>query len=489
MSDSPPPQPAAPANAGPPDTAALLADQRRRWQQGERVLVETYLAQFPDLRNNADGVLDLIYHEIFLREQGGEAAGLEEYLRRFPQWGSELRLQFEVHQAIQPAAPAAEVPGYELLGEIGRGGMGVVHKARDKSQGRLVAVKMLLPEHFLNRAAQKRFLAESRVVLALTHPHIVRLYQVGECAAGPFQVMELIEGLSLDAVLRRGPVAIAWAVATLLPVTEAIEYAHRQGVIHRDLKPSNILIDPRRGPVVMDFGMAKILNKAAGHLTTTRAGTILGTPAFMPPEQSGTDLSATGPFSDVYSLGAILYTLLTGRPPYDEGQALRTILKVRSAEPPPPPRRLRPEVPEPLEQVCLKCLDKQPARRYPTALALAEELRRFQGGASPSAAEPAGAPAAYLVDLVSGKHHPLTLEATVLGRASSCDVVVPAPEVSRRHCQILLTSGQAEVEDLGSLRGIAVNGRRVERCLLRDGDRLELAGCSFQFHGPTASRP
>jgi eukaryotic-like serine/threonine-protein kinase len=476
--------------------AALLADQRQRWQQGERVLVEAYLAGHPQLRADPDGVLDLIYNEIFLREQRGETARLEEYVHRFPQWRNELALQFEVHQAIQsdrplPAAPPGpvDIPGYDLLAEIGRGGMGVVYKARDRAHDRLVAVKMLLPEHFQRRPALKRFLAESRAVVALSHWNIVKVFQVGESAAGPFYVMELIDGPSLEEIIRRGTVPVPWAVQTLLAVAEAVEYAHGQGVIHRDLKPSNILVDAGRGPVVVDFGMAKVrkVTTDTGQSTGTRSGTILGTPAFMPPEQTGTDLSATGPYSDVYALGAVLYALLTGRPPYDEGNTLDTIMKVRSPDPPPPIHRLRADVPAELAQMCMKCLEKPPERRYPTALALAEALRALQApGPAVAAAGPEAAPC--LVDLASGKRFALARGATLLGRAAECDLVVKAPEVSRRHCRIVLTGEGAELEDLGSLRGTKVNGKRATRCGLRDGDRLDIAGHAFRFHEPASER-
>ncbi len=423
--------------------AVLLADQRARWEQGDRMPVEAYLAGNPRLRADTEGVLDLIYNEVFLREQHGETAHLEEYVRRFPQWRGPLELQFEVHQAIQAPAPApapVEIPGYELVAEIGRGGMGIVYKAQDRSHGRLVAVEMLLPEHFQRRPALKLFLAESRAVVALAHSNIVKVYHVGESAAGPFYVMELIDGPSLDEVIRRGTVPVAWAVNTLLAVAEAVEYAHGQGVIHRDLKPSNILIDAGRGPVVVDFGMAKVRkgSTATGLSTGTRSGTVLGTPAFMPPEQTGTDLSATGPYSDVYALGAVLYALLTGRPPYDEGNPLDTIMKVRSPDPPPPVRGLRPDVSAELAQVCMKCLEKPPERRYPTALALAEALRPFQPR------QPAAAATACLIDLASGRHFPLVKATTVVGRLAECDLVVKAPEVSRRHCRIVLTRDGAE---------------------------------------------
>jgi serine/threonine protein kinase len=489
MSDTRPSQP----GGSHPPTADLLADQRRRWQQGQRVLVENYLAQYPQLRGDADAVLDLLYNEIFLREQHGEAPRLEEYVQRFPQWRGDLEVQFEVHQAIQPGGlppptpGRVEIPAYEILGEIGRGGMGIVYKARDVRQNRLVAVKTLLPDQFEKRTSLKRFLAESRAIVALSHPNIVTVHEVGECAAGPYYVMELIEGPSLAEIIAHGPIPVPWVVTTLLPIVDAVEHAHGKGIIHRDLKPSNILIDAQRGPVVMDFGLAKFRAPKAmtGLSTGTASGMIVGTPAFIPPEQTGTDLSAVGPYSDVYALGAILYMLLTRRPPFDEGSVITTIMKVRSPEPPESIRSLRAEVPAELESICMKCLAKPSVQRYQTAFALGEALRRFQAhAASPSAVNSSGCAtdaAPCLVDPTTGKKWNLAEGTTLLGRASQCDIVVAAPDVSRRHCQILVHSGQATVEDLGSLRGTFVNGTRVNRAPLEDGDRLDIADHSFRF--------
>jgi serine/threonine protein kinase len=468
---------------------------------------------------------------------------VEDYLRRFPQWATELRLQFEVHQAIHPesavTAATEVVPGAELLNELGCGGMGIVYRARARDHGRFVAVKLLRPERVPHRAARKRFLAESRAVLALTHPYIIQGLDVGEGPSGPFYVMELIEGPSLQEFLRDGPVPIPWAAGILLRVAEAVEYAHGQGILHRDLKPGNILLSgdcsggrrdgcgesKRAGnakpggaftqiqesatglafgarsshpgatpnaadrrpliPKVTDFGMAKVRKAAASfrQSTMTQSGTLLGTPAFMPPEQTGAELSATGPFSDVYALGAVLYAMLTGRPPFDEGGALETVLKVRSPEPPPPVCSLRPDVPEALERICLRCLAKEPSARYPTALALAQELGRFLGleaGARQELTAPVSCPV-YLVDLATGNVHPLADGVTVLGRARDCDIVVSVSAVSRQHCRIVVAEGQAVIEDLGSLRGTLVNGQRTKRFLLHAGDRLDVAGRLFEL--------
>jgi serine/threonine protein kinase len=468
--------------------SALLADQRRRWQAGDRPLVEEYLAAHPTLAADADSVLDLIYQEIFLREQHGESATLDEYVKRFPQWQGDIQVQFEVHLAIQPdpdEAPLAAAPpaGYELGDEIGRGAMGIVYRARDVRQDRVVAVKLLRPEHFHNRSAVKRFLAEARAVVRLQHRHIVAVHEVGESAVSPYLAMDLIDGPSLEAVLRSGPMPIVQAIATLLPVAGAVDYAHRRGVIHRDLKPSNILLDSERGPVVVDFGMAKVEREGTKSLSSwTQPGAIVGTPAFMPPEQTGVENPEIGPPSDVYSLGAILYMMLTGRPPYAEASALHTIRRVRAAEPPPPVHQFRPDVPERLEQICMRCLEKPLEKRFRTALALADALAAIQADDGSSTIDQPELP--FLLDEGTGQRLHLTERRTLLGRAADCNICIKEPKISRHHCRLVVDVGEAEVEDLGSSWGTFVNGQRVQRASLSDGDRIELGGMSFLFRRP-----
>jgi serine/threonine-protein kinase len=461
---------------------ALLAEQRERWGRGDRVPVEALLLRHPAPGADPEGLLDLIYQEVFLRERRGEAPGRDEYLRRFPQLAAAIAAQFDVHQAIQEgAAPGAEagrpvVPGYELLAEVGRGGMGRVYRARHERLGSQVAVKLLRAEHRHKRGVRKRFVAEARAAAALDHPHVVKVLDVGECAAGPYFVMELIDGTSLEEVIRRGPPEVARAVGWLIAVAEAVHYAHGRGIIHRDLKPANIMVDASDRPRVTDFGMAKIMRQAgAAGPSSTQQGTIIGTPCYMPPEQAGGG-GRTGPYSDVYSLGAVLYALLAGRPPFDEGDLLGTLLKVRSPEPPPPLRSLRPEIPEALARICHSCLSKRPADRYASTRELAEALRRF----SRATGGPARAATVCLSSEATGEVIPLVKETTLFGRATECDVVLSAADVSRRHCRIVRTPQGVIVEDLGSSQGTRVNGSPVARAQLRDGDRLEIAGQVFQ---------
>src|SRR5262249_24362349 len=264
---------------------------------------------------------------------------------------------------------------YELVQEIGRGGMGIVYKAHQKSLNRVVAIKTLLAHHFTHPAILQRFLGEARASAGLTHPNIVKVFQVGECSAGHFFAMEFIDGRTLKEILQERTAPIPWSVALTAVVAEAIHHAHQEGIIHRDLKPSNIMIDRFRRPVVMDFGLAKYIDKPS---SITQLGVIVGTPAYMSPEQAGEEITEIGPASDIYSLGAILYTLLTGRPPFQEKTSLATVVKVASSEMPPPPSVFRKDVPLQLDEICMKCLNKNPSDRYVNAKALADQLSQFR---------------------------------------------------------------------------------------------------------------
>jgi serine/threonine-protein kinase len=193
---------------------------------------------------------------------------------------------------------------FDVLAEIGRGGMGVVYKARQRSLERHVALKILRDEHLHDPTVRERFLEEARALAGLDHPNILKVFQIGECLAGRYFVMELIDGLSLAGLIKQDSVSISTTLTLMIPVTEGIHHVHERGIIHRDLKPSNILIRSSRRPVVMDFGLAKVSSKNA---SLTEPGTIVGTPAFMAPEQAGDGWGTLGPRSDVYSLGAILY--------------------------------------------------------------------------------------------------------------------------------------------------------------------------------------
>ncbi len=268
---------------------------------------------------------------------------------------------------------------YELLEEIARGGMGVVYKARQKSLGRIVAVKMLLFGDQSGKELAQRFRAEAAAAASLQHPNIVAIHEVNAHEGQPFFVMDFIEGQSLAKLNAECEVRNAeWlrrAARYVKIVAEAIHYAHERGILHRDLKPSNVLIDPFDQPRVTDFGLAKRLHHDS---ELTLSGQVLGSPNYMPPEQAAAKRGLVGRRSDVYSLGAILYHLLTGRPPF-VGETLTDTLQDVVNNEPVSPRLLNPSVPRDLETLCLKCLEKEPARRYQTAQALAADLDRFLG--------------------------------------------------------------------------------------------------------------
>ena len=265
---------------------------------------------------------------------------------------------------------------YELLDEIGRGGMGVVYRARQLKPNRIVAVKMVLAGQLASPEEVKRFFTEADAVGKLDHPGIVRVFEAGEHDGIHYIAMEYVPGHELGHRVLRGPLSSDETVKLTHAVAEAVAHAHKRGVIHRDLKPSNILLDHGDNPRVMDFGLAKCLENDQ-QLTVT--GTVLGTAAFMPPEQAEGNLDKTGTAADVYSLGAIMYTLLTSRPPFHGKSALETMRLAREQEPV-APHRWNNSIPRDLETICLKCLEKDPGKRYPTAGELRDDLGRFLAG-------------------------------------------------------------------------------------------------------------
>ncbi len=284
---------------------------------------------------------------------------------------------------------------YEIEREIARGGMGIVYQARQRSLDRLVALKVIRSSGpAFDATLIERFQAEARTAGKLRHPGIVPVYEVGQADGVHFFSMELVAGEDLGRLVRDRPLAPRRAAEIVRSVAEAIHYAHEQGVLHRDLKPSNVLIDWHGRTRITDFGLAKHLADGSGRSDLTKTNHMLGTPQYMPPEQIGAQHGTVGRPSDVYALGAMLYHLLTGRPPFQAAGIEDVLLQVIDHEVV-PPRQLSPEVPLDLETICLKCLEKAPPRRYPNALELAEELGRFLEN-RPIRARPVG-PAGRLV--------------------------------------------------------------------------------------------
>jgi len=343
--------------------------------------------------------------ELIDRVQRGEAVQLETECRRSPEFAADLRELWGavlVAQAVgsvsRNADPAVTLPqvrdtpsgvlelpcqfgDYRLLQEIGRGGMGVVYRAHQQSLNREVALKMILRGQVATPAEKDRFRAEAEAAAKLDRPGIVPVYEVGEYDSRPYFTMKYIRGTTLAQKLANGPLPAREAAAILASVARAVHFAHESGVLHRDLKPSNILLDENGEPHVTDFGLAKQITDAA---TLTKTGAVLGTPAYMAPEQAAGARGQVGPASDVYSLGVVLYALLTGRPPFQAASPVDTLLMVLEQDPV-PPRLLNPRADRDLEMIALRCLQKPIDLRYPTAAALASDLEAYLNNESISA--------------------------------------------------------------------------------------------------------
>ena len=397
------------------------------------------------------GVLD----ELLDDAEAGRPVDLDAVCARHPDFARELRELFNTAGLMREFLPAFDAPpgdipapsetvvpgrdtprdqkrkapdpppGYELREELGRGGMGVVYRAFQLEPGREVALKMIRQAALASPEDAARFRREAEATARLDDPHIVPVFEVGgfepEDESSPFFSMRLIEGSTLDRELRKGPRPPRELAATLAPIARAIHTAHRAGVLHRDLKPSNILLDAAGRPFVTDFGLAGRAPRpplpgfqalqAAGlgeeQPTLTQPGAILGTPAWMSPEQAAGRREAVGPHSDIYSLGAILYAGLTGRPPFAAETPAATVLRVLESEPR-RPRRLNEDADPDLELIALKCLQKPPDLRYPTAAALADDLEAYLAG------EPVSARGGRFTDLVHRTfretHHAPVLE-------------------------------------------------------------------------------
>ncbi len=284
------------------------------------------------------------------------------------------------------AAPTGWTLGdYELLEEIARGGMGVVYRARHVTLHRVVALKMILSQRLASAESIRRFHIEARAVANLSHPGIIALYEIGEQDGQHYFTMELADGGSLHDRLRGGPLPPREAAELVAQVAEAVQYAHGHGIIHRDLKPQNVLLGRDGQLKVTDFGLAKDVDEDRG---LTASGDLLGTPSYMAPEQAAGRIGGVGPTTDVYAIGAILYTTLVGRPPFQAASLSDTLRQVIEQDAV-APRLLSATIPRDLETICQKCLGKEPSRRYATAADLAAELRRYLAG-EPIRARPAG---------------------------------------------------------------------------------------------------
>jgi formylglycine-generating enzyme required for sulfatase activity/tRNA A-37 threonylcarbamoyl transferase component Bud32 len=303
--------------------------------------------------------------------------------------------------------PPLGPPGYEIVRELGRGGMGVVYEARHRKLRRTVALKMILAGNHSGATDLARFRTEAETIARLQHPNIIQIHEVGEHGGLPYLALEFCAGGSLEKKLAAAPLLPCEAAALVEKLARAMHAAHQKGVIHRDLKPANVLLAEGGAPKVTDFGLAKKLDEAG----QTATGAVMGTPSYMAPEQAEARKGQLGPLADVYALGAVLYECLTGRPPFKAATAIDTLLQVVADEPV-PPRQLQPKVPRDLETICLKCLHKEPHKRYASAEALADDLRRFLAG-EPIRARPVGT--AERAVMWARRHRAVTaLAATVL---------------------------------------------------------------------------
>jgi serine/threonine protein kinase len=381
---------------------AALNRFEQAWKTGQRPRIEEFLGDAPEPVRSAL-LRELIALDIEYRRQAGEQPQAADYHVQFPsldpaQVGAYLEPQVStVPRTTLPAElPRPAIPGYEVLGELGQGGQSIVYQAWQTSLQRFVAVKMLLAGVYASTDELKRFQIEAEAAARLQHPHIVQIYEIGQLDQHPYMSLEYVEGGSLAKQLQGNPLPAQQAAQWLATLARAVHYAHQRGIVHRDLKPSNVLLAPAQPPdglplsgvetagtsvcyvpKITDFGLAKLL--VGGGRTLTQSGHFLGTPSYTAPEQAAGKTKAIGPATDVYALGAILYELLTGRPPFKAESAEEILDQVRWQEPV-SPSRLRPKLARDLTTICLKCLEKEPGKRYATAEALADDLQRFLAG-------------------------------------------------------------------------------------------------------------
>jgi serine/threonine-protein kinase len=373
----------------------------------------------------SDELLAKLLTDLADAKRNGQPTDVEALAAAHPAVADELRALWAAAQVadtfarpvpaptLAPPPAACNLPrsfgDYELQEELGRGGMGVVYRAYHRRLQRPVALKMVLRGDFAGAEDLARFEAEARAAAHLDHPHIVPVYDAGDCDGQAYFSMRLVEGQTLAQLLAHGPLRPRQAVRLLITVCRAVQYAHEHGILHRDLKPSNVLLDATGEPFVTDFGLAKRVSAPPG-ASPTASGAILGTPAYMAPEQVSGSRGVPSPASDVYSLGVILYEMLTGRPPFQAASAVDTLLLVLDQDPV-RPRLLNPRVDPDLELICLKCLQKAPDLRYPSAAALADDLEAFLQG-SPLSVRATGLRqvAALFSRMLRETHHAVVLE-------------------------------------------------------------------------------
>jgi serine/threonine-protein kinase len=345
---------------------------QERYEQGEDVSAEALCQDHPDLADElAERIQALRAMQRFLQSEKPPAERSE---RPTADHVADTPLLPPPDGASSRPTPA--LPGYSILAELGRGGMGVVYKAQQLGLKRVVALKMILAGEYAEAGELRRFQTEAEAIARLKHPNIVQIHEVGECGCLPYFSLEFCEGGSLDKKLNGTPLPPREAAELVRLLAQAMHSAHQSGIVHRDLKPANVLLTADGQPKITDFGLAKRLDDAIGR---TASGAVLGTPSYMAPEQAGGKTREVGPATDIYALGAILYESLTGQPPFKATTAVDTVLQVLS-EAPVAPSVLHRNLPRDLETICLKCLEKSPSRRYLSAAELAADLDCFLKG-------------------------------------------------------------------------------------------------------------
>lgn len=398
-----------------------------------------------------------------------------------------------------PVPLGTTLEDFELQSVLGQGSTGVVYKARQRSLDRPVALKILVPEHFQSAPFLTRFLADERATTALVHTNIVRIHHVGMCAAGPYYAMELVDGQALEILIRGRALPLYWAVSLMVRVSEAVHHAHTRGIIHGSLKPGNILIERQQRPVVTDFCLA---GASRGAVANDR-NVVVGACEYSAPEQVRAGAAPAGPLSDIYALGAILYAVLTGRPPFLGQTLAATLARIASHEPPAPLRTLRPDVPEQLERVCLRCLSKRPEDRYATGHDFANALRPLRAALrehqpkapprpAPVATPPVSSHRAALLAVVEGPDRGLMLlvlpgENLMLGRSQATDCGLTDPRLARAHCNLRFDAEGVALEDLKSDTGTFVNSQSAATARLKVGDVIRIGDTHLRLLDPEAA--
>jgi serine/threonine-protein kinase len=374
--------------------------------------------------DQSEQALALLVTDLADRANRGETVDLEQACRKHPEFETDLRELWGTIVVTGVAAkektslsdsptseisvPMLELPcsfgNYVLEAEIGRGGMGIVYRATRVSDGEQIAIKMILKGDFASEADRQRFDSEAYAAAKLNHPNIIPIYEIGDFQGREFFCMKLIQGQSLAERLSRGPMPPHRAARVMADISHAIDYAHDQGILHRDLKPSNIMLDDQGKAYVADFGLAKESTKGG---SLTRSGAVLGTPAFMSPEQAAGNRGQVGVTSDVYSLGAILYHMLTGRPPFLGASPVETVLMVLEQDPV-APRVLNRRADRQLEMIAMRCLQKPQDLRYQNAGDLSKDLEAFLRNESVSASE--GRFGQVIGNVFRETHHAVILE-------------------------------------------------------------------------------